>query len=75
MNAFQNILEAIGNTPLITLEKISSGVSSTTKYSLSGRRGNPLPPGWQRDWELGPAHQVLVHTPSRIPALSYGPHH
>ena len=35
MNAFQNILEAIGNTPLITLEKINSGVSSTTKYSLS----------------------------------------
>ena len=26
MNARQNILEAIGNTPLIKLEKISSGV-------------------------------------------------
>ena len=26
MNAFQNILEAIGNTPLIKLETISSGV-------------------------------------------------
>ncbi len=26
MNAFQNILEAVGNTPLIKLEKISSGV-------------------------------------------------
>ena len=26
MNALQNILEAIGNTPLIRLEKISSGV-------------------------------------------------